>query len=106
MVNQNLAPILLAAIDAGCGCVCQIARRVQTSSVAFLPLQRRHMRDALHTLSADGLVTPAQRSQCDSGCDTAYSLSPQGHLMLGSFLEELGRFEAMIRRKRNLMSDT
>jgi len=97
---------MLASIDAGSGCVCQIARHVQTSSVIFLPLQRRHMRDALLTLSAGGLVTPDQQSQCDSGCDTAYSLSPQGHLMLGSFLDEIRRFEAVIRRKRNVMNDS
>lgn len=96
---------MLAAIEAGSGCVCQIARRVQTSSVIFLPLQRRHMRDALHALSVDGLVTSVQPSQCDAGCDTAYTLSPRGHLMLGSFLEELGRFEVAVRRKRNVMND-
>ncbi len=97
---------MLAAIEAGSGCVCQIARRVQTSSVTFLPLQRRHMRDALHALSANGLVTPVQSSQCDSGCDTAYTLNPQGHLMLGSFLDELERIEVTLRRKPNVMSDT
>ncbi|HEX5368168.1 MAG TPA: hypothetical protein VFY10_02015 [Dehalococcoidia bacterium] len=97
---------MLAAVDAGSGCVCQIARRVQTSSVVFLPLQRRHMRDALHALSADGLVTPVQRSQCDSGCDTAYSLSPRGQQMLDSFLDEMGQFEIAIRRKRTIMNDS
>ena len=96
---------MLAAIEAGSGCVCQIARRVQTSSAIFLPLQRRHMRDALHALSADGLVTPVRPSQCDSGCDTAYALNPRGHLMLGSFLDELGRIEVALRRKPNVMSD-
>ena len=96
---------MLAAIDNEPACVCQLSRRVQSSSVTFLPLQRRQIRDALMVLSANGLVS-ARPSQCDQGCDAVYSLSPRGHSMLDVFMDQVGRFELAIRRKRNVMTGT